>query len=116
MAVEYFHMNPENKSFSFGHYLQAFRLEREISIEEVSKETTIAIDCLEFIENEQINKLPPEVFVKGFLRSYARAVDADGDEAVRRYLASIGVANKIIKSETELIKTGLRYWQKIFLL
>jgi len=46
MAVEYFHMNPENKSFSFGHYLQAFRLEGEISIEEVSKETTIAIDCL----------------------------------------------------------------------
>ena len=109
-------MIPENKSFSFGHYLQAFRIKSGISLEELSIETKIGIDCLALIENEQINKLPPEVFVKGFLRSYARAVNADGDEAVRRYLASIGVTNKIIKSGKELNKTGLKYWHKILLL
>jgi len=109
-------MISENKSFSFGHYLQAFRIERGISLEALSRETKIGIDCLVFIENEQIDKLPPEVFVKGFLRSYARIVNADGDEAVRRYLTCIGVINKMIKPEKELNKTGLRYWHKIFLL
>ncbi|MFO7666905.1 MAG: DUF4115 domain-containing protein [Desulfobacterales bacterium] len=109
-------MIPENKSFSFGHYLQTFRIEKRIGLEELSRETKIGIDCLSLIENEQLDKLPPEVFVKGFLRSYAKAVDADADEAVRRYLASIGVVNKMIKPEKELNKTGLRYWHKIFLL
>ena len=109
-------MIPGNKSFSFGHYLQAFRIESGINLEELSRETKIGINCLALIENEQINKLPPEVFVKGFLRSYARAVNADGDEAVRRYLASIGVTNKMIKSGKELNKTGLKYWHKILLL
>ncbi|MBU1397378.1 MAG: helix-turn-helix domain-containing protein, partial [Proteobacteria bacterium] len=109
-------MISENKSFSFGHYLQAFRIEKGIGLEELSRETKIGIDCLSLIENEQVDKLPPEVFVKGFLRSYAKAVDADGDEAVRRYLASIGVINKMIKPEKVLNKAGLRYWHKIFLI
>ncbi|MBU1711557.1 MAG: DUF4115 domain-containing protein [Proteobacteria bacterium] len=109
-------MISENRSFSFGHYLQAFRIERGISLEELSRETKIGIDCLSLIENEQIDKLPPEVFVKGFLRSYARVVNADGDEAVRRYLTCIGVINQKIKPEKELNKTGLKYWHKIFLL
>jgi len=109
-------MISENKLFSFGHYLQTFRIEKRIGLEELSRETKIGIDCLSLIENEQIDKLPPEVFVKGFLRSYAKAVKADGDEAVRRYLASTGVINKTIKPEKVLNKTGLRYWHKIFLL
>ncbi len=109
-------MISENRSFSFGHYLQAFRIERGISLEELSRETKIGIDYLSLIENEQIDKLPPEVFVKGFLRSYAKAVNADGDEAVRRYLASTDVINKIIKPNKILNKTGFRYWHKIFLL
>lgn len=109
-------MISENKSFSFGHYLQTFRIEKGIGLEELSRETKIGADCLSLIENEQVDKLPPEVFVKGFLRSYAKAVNADGDEAVRRYLASIGVNNQMIKPEKVLNKAGLRYWHKIFLI
>ena len=109
-------MISENKSFSFGHYLQTFRIEKRIGLEELSRETKIGIDCLSLIENEQIDKLPPEVFVKGFLRSYAKAVNADGDEAVRRYLASIGAINKMTNPEKKLNKIGFRYWHKIFLL
>ncbi len=109
-------MISENKSFSFGHYLQTFRIKKKIGLEELSRETKIGIDCLSLIENEQIDKLPPEVFVKGFLRSYAKAVNADGEEAVRRYLASTGAIKKMINPEKALNKTGLRYWHKIFLL
>jgi len=109
-------MISENKSFSFGHYLQTFRIEKKIGLEELSRETKIGIDYLSLIENEQIDMLPPEVFVKGFLRSYAKAVNADGEEAVRRYLASTGAIKKIINPEKALNKTGLSYWHKFFLL
>ncbi|MGE5256202.1 MAG: RodZ domain-containing protein [Hyphomicrobiales bacterium] len=70
---------------SFGRYLQAIRIERNIRLELVAEETRIALATLEAIENEDFGQLPPEVFLRGFLRAFAKAVGADPDEAVRRY-------------------------------
>jgi len=70
---------------SFGRYLQAIRTERNIRLERVAEETRIALATLEAIENEDFGQLPPEVFLRGFLRAYAKAVGANPDEAVRRY-------------------------------
>ena len=106
----------ENNLFSFGRYLQTFRIESGKSIEDVSKETKIGIRYLISIENEQLDQLPQEVFVKGFLRSYSRAVRADGDEAVRRYLACIGTVGNAAKPENEPKKADSRFWKRIFLL
>ena len=46
------------------------------------RETRIRRDALIHIEEEDHEKLPDIVFVKGFLRAYAKAIGADGDEAV----------------------------------
>jgi cytoskeleton protein RodZ len=70
---------------SFGRYLQAIRIERNIRLELVAEETRIALATLEAIEKEDFGQLPPEVFLRGFLRAYAKAVGANPDEAVRRY-------------------------------
>jgi cytoskeletal protein RodZ len=69
----------------FGPYLQAIRIERDIRLEQVAEETRITVSTLEAIEAEDLDRLPPEVFTKGFLRSFAQAVGADPAEAVRRY-------------------------------
>lgn len=106
----------EKNSFSFGRYLQTFRIESGKSIEDVSEETKIGVNYLTAIENEQLDRLPQEVFVKGFLRSYSRAVRADGSEAVRRYLACIGTQTDNVISEKESKKTDFRFWKRIFLL
>jgi cytoskeletal protein RodZ len=76
-------MKTEKESFSFGRYLQSMRLEKKITLENVSEETRIAVSNIQLIEKEDLEALPDEVFVKGFLRSYARAIGADGDEAVK---------------------------------
>ncbi|RPH49705.1 MAG: helix-turn-helix domain-containing protein [Desulfobacteraceae bacterium] len=109
-------MLPGKNSFSFGRYLQTFRIESGKSMEDVSKETKIGIQYLTAIENEQLDRLPQEVFVKGFLRSYSRAVNADGNEAVRRYLACTGALGNTAKPENELKKTDFRFWKRIFML
>jgi len=70
-------MKTEKESFSFGRYLQMMRLEKKIKLQKVSEETRIAISNLRLIEKEDLEALPDEVFVKGFLRSYARAIGAD---------------------------------------
>jgi cytoskeletal protein RodZ len=100
---------------SFGRYLQAIRLEKAISLEMVSKETRIRKDMLALIEEENHNKLPDEVFVKGFLRAYAKAVGADGDEAIRRYNSRLKVIQKIQKSENNLKISTIKFWPRVIL-
>jgi cytoskeletal protein RodZ len=43
---------------------------------------------MERIEAGQFDELPGEVFVRGFLKSYARAIDIPSDEVLARYTAS----------------------------
>jgi cytoskeleton protein RodZ len=71
---------------TFGRYLQGVRLERGIRLEAVAEETRIAPSTLKAIESEDFDRLPPDVFLKGFLRAFARAVGADEREALALYL------------------------------
>jgi hypothetical protein len=89
----------KNKSLSFGRYLQAVRLENKQSLEEVAEKTRVGLNNLVLIEQEDHDRLPAEVFVKGFIRAYADAVRADADEAVRRYESRLDVFQKIADSE-----------------
>jgi len=59
------------------------------------------MQTLNYIEDEDIDNLPEEVFVKGFLRAYAKVVGADGDEAVKLYLSTLYSEIKKEKSEIE---------------
>jgi len=108
-------MKPEQHSHSFGRYLQAIRLEKKISLEKISAQTRIGMANLLMIEQEDLEGLPAEVFVKGFLRSYADAIGADGDEAVRRYDSRLNVAQKIAVSEEFIGKSAPRMWWKVLI-
>jgi cytoskeletal protein RodZ len=63
-----------------------------MSIEEVSRSTRMPAASVERIEADQFDELPGEVFVRGFLKSYARAVELMPDEVLARYTASRRVA------------------------
>ena len=108
-------MATDKKFLSFGRYLQAIRIEKDINLETVSKETKIGIENLMLIEREGHGKLPPEIFVKGFLRAYARAIGADGYEAVQRYLASRNVFQEAVKFESDLTRSSTRFWPRLLL-
>ena len=108
-------MKTDHDSLSFGRYLQAIRLEKKISLEKVSAETRIGLANLLMIEQENIEGLPAEVFVKGFLRSFADAVGADGDQAVGRYESRLNVAQKIAVSEGFIGKSAPRMWWKLLI-
>lgn len=77
---------------SVGRYLRERREARNMSIEEVARATRVPISSVERIESDQYDELPGEVFVRGFLRSYAKAVGLDPDEVLARYTASRRVA------------------------
>ena len=94
-------------SESYGRYLQAIRLEKNISLEEVAAQTRIGPRILKAIEHEDAHRLPVEVFLKGFLRAYAAAVGAEGDEAVRRYEAQRELIRKTQGSGVESRRSRL---------
>lgn len=105
----------DKASLSFGRYLQQIRLEKGIGLEAISKETRIRPDILYAIEEENHELLPDEVFVRGFLRSYAKAIGAEGDEAVRRYNARLGMIRRIDKSDSDITRTSRTFWPRLLI-
>jgi cytoskeletal protein RodZ len=75
-----------------GQHLRALREARGMSVEEVSRATRVPVASVERIENDRFDELPGEVFVRGFLRSYATAISAPPDDVLARYTASRRVA------------------------
>jgi cytoskeletal protein RodZ len=77
---------------SVGQLLRQRREAKNMSIEEIARSTRVPMSSVERIESDQFDELPGEVFVRGFLKSYAKAVDLDPDEVLARYTASRRIA------------------------
>ena len=63
-----------------------------MSVEEIARATRIPFASIERIEGDHFDDLPGEVFVRGFLKAYARAVSLPVDDVLARYTASRRVA------------------------
>ena len=72
---------------SLARWLAAGRLSKNLTIEDIARVTKIPPRTLERLEAGSHEGLPAEVFVKGFVRSFARAVGLDEQEALLRYSA-----------------------------
>ena len=77
---------------SVGQHLKALREAKRMSLAEVSRATRVPVASVERIEADRFDELPGEVFVRGFLRAYARALEVSGDDVLARYTASRRVA------------------------
>ncbi|MET0753370.1 MAG: helix-turn-helix domain-containing protein [Pyrinomonadaceae bacterium] len=72
-------------SLTLGEKLQQAREARGITISEVAEQTRISSLYLECIENNDYRTLPGGIFNKGFVKSYARYVGIDEQEALQDY-------------------------------
>ncbi|MFO0671469.1 MAG: helix-turn-helix domain-containing protein [Polyangiaceae bacterium] len=77
---------------SIGEFLRRQREGKRMSLSEVARVTRIPQNTLESIEGDRFDELPGEVFVRGFLKSYAKAVGVVPDEVLARYSSSRRVA------------------------
>jgi cytoskeletal protein RodZ len=73
---------------SIGQTLKRHRTQKRMSLAEVSRVTRIPVPSLEALEADAFEQLPGEIFVRGFLQSYARAVGAGSSEMVARFSAT----------------------------
>lgn len=72
-------------SMTLGEKLRQAREERDIPISEVAEQTRISPLYLEAIENDDYSPLPGGIFNKGFIKSFAKYVGVDEDEALQDY-------------------------------
>jgi transcriptional regulator with XRE-family HTH domain len=70
---------------TLGQYLLNARLAKNIDLRDAAQQTRISIQYLRALENEDFSKLPGEVFVKGFLKSYGRFLNLDESEVMKKY-------------------------------
>ena len=82
-------MGSETNQETFGGYLKGFRVKQELAIQTVAEKTKIAVHCLKAIEENAHDRLPPQAYVKSFIRTYADAVGANADVAVELYLSDL---------------------------
>ncbi|MEM7135523.1 MAG: helix-turn-helix domain-containing protein [Myxococcota bacterium] len=70
---------------SIGATLKSERVTRDLSLEEVSSTTRIPRSTLESLEGDRFEDLPSGVFVRGFIKAYASAVEIDADDVLARF-------------------------------
>jgi transcriptional regulator with XRE-family HTH domain len=70
---------------TLGEKLRTMREERGISISEVAEQTRISPLYIKAIEADDYKPLPGGIFNKGFVRSYARYIGFDENEALEDY-------------------------------
>jgi cytoskeletal protein RodZ len=70
---------------SIGAYLRRERELRHVSLEELVQITRVPLRMLQRIEEDRFDELPGEVFARGFLRSYARALNLDCEDVLTRF-------------------------------
>jgi cytoskeleton protein RodZ len=70
---------------SFGEQLKAAREAQSITLREVSEQTRISLRYLEALEADDFKVLPGGVFNRSFIRTYAKYIGFDENEAIRLY-------------------------------
>ncbi len=86
-------------STTLGEKLRQAREARGISISEVAENTRISGLYLQSIENDDYRTLPGGIFNKGFVKSYAKYVGIDEQEALQDYSNLIGSQPVAIEDE-----------------
>ena len=79
--------NPGNRrSTGPGDRLKTARIEQGLSIEDVVTRMHLSVGILKAIEDNNFDEVTAPIFVKGYLRAYARIVSLDEDEIIQQYL------------------------------
>lgn len=69
-----------------GPALRQVREARGLSLRQIAAVTKIGVRFLEYIEEDRFAYLPPAVYLRGFLREYARALGLEPRDLVESYM------------------------------
>ena len=93
-------IDPKN-FLSVGPYLEAVRVQQNLSVATVSDRTHIKASYIEAIEQMTVDALPTKAFAVGFVRVYAEALGLDPAPVVERFKDETGYSAARKEGEPE---------------
>lgn len=82
----------------FGTFLRRARESRDLVLTDVAQKTKVARSTLELLESGRLAELPAGVYVRGFIRSFARAVGTDETEPLLMYERAVEAKSRAEKA------------------
>lgn len=86
-----------------GPLLRQIREAVGVELREVAERSKIGMAYLQALENEQFQRLPAQVYVRGFLAEYARALGLDAERVKQTYLDRYRAARPLVEGEREAV-------------
>jgi cytoskeletal protein RodZ len=86
----------------FGISLRRARQNRALTVGEISSSTKVPRTTLELIEEGRLDGLPADVFVRGFIRSYARAVGVSELQPLAQFDKALRARSEAERAESAL--------------
>jgi cytoskeleton protein RodZ len=78
---------PEDATRDIGAHLREARERAGITLRAIATSTKISVPTLEALERNDVGRLPGGIFIRAFVRAYAKEVGLDPEDAVRRFVA-----------------------------
>lgn len=82
---------------TLGEILRRTRLERGYQLDEVAKRTMIPAEFIEFVEKSKYESLPAKVYVEGYVRKIADALNLNQKAMVKLYKREVGIQDNLAK-------------------
>ncbi len=92
------------EEITIGQLLRRKRIERDLNLKTISQQTKIHLGLLEHLENDDLAKLPSKTYVRGFVKSAAKILNINQDEALNVLESTYNREKKTIKKESTNIE------------
>lgn len=86
-----------------GERLQAARIQKGLSLGDVASRMHLSASILEAIEENNFEEITAPIFVKGYLRHYARIVALDEDDMIQQYIEYYSEEDPPITSTSNMV-------------
>lgn len=94
---------PPAQSVSLGAVIQAARLAKNLTQQDVSNALRFSVKQIDALENNSFDLLPDAMITRGFIRNYARLLEIDAEPLLAHYRASVSTeADKVIAVKSSM--------------
>jgi cytoskeletal protein RodZ len=73
----------DNVANSVGEMLRSAREAKQLTLDAANRDTKISVDILSALEQDDFDAVGSDIYLKGFLRNYARFLGVDVDSVLR---------------------------------
>lgn len=88
----------------YGEALLNGRKRFALDIENISEDLNISKDIVEKIERSETADLPPNAFMQGYIRAYAKLVDVDAEAVLEDFARAVPGASEPLRARSNLPK------------